>query len=166
MAAFFSLNANAAEVVRNEACHDIYLEPLDYTHVSTNLPTRNNNPGNIRHTSRFYFGGDDRNSVYESFTNPSWGYAAMFDLLNRLYSGLTIRQAIEKWAPESDGNNPDKYVAYVEKRTKLNADEYTINVDDRSIILVAEAMSRLEGMKGATDNDVGVGYMLWEFCYK
>lgn len=164
--AIFGVSHASSFISLNEECNQVYMEDLYYTEKSTNLPTRNNNPGNIRRTGRKYFGETSKGRKYESFYHPSWGYAAMFDLLNRKYNGLTIKEAIEKWAPESDGNDTVKYIKFVAEKTGFDPELYKINVSDQSVIKVASAMSTLEGMKGFTENDVGVGYMLWEFCYQ
>lgn len=145
-------------------CTEITVEARDYTHVSKNLPTRNNNPGNIRRTSVKYFGETNADATYESFSSPIWGYAAMFDLLYRLYSGLTLKEAIYKWAPPTE-NDSERYVRFVSGEVGVDADEYIIDVDNPSIMTVAKYMSVLEGMKGFSDSDIELGYMLWDSCY-
>ena len=97
-------------------CDKIDLGTYDYTHVSTNRPTRNNNPGNIRKTGRDYYGETSNDPAFESFAAPEWGYAAMFDLLDRLYTGLTLSEAIYKWAPPVE-NDTERYVKFVAKKT-------------------------------------------------
>jgi len=146
-------------------CNLVSFGEYDYTHVSTNLPTRNNNPGNIRKTKVTYFGETTNESGFESFAAPEWGYAAMFDLLDRLYTGLTLSEAIYKWAPPVE-NDTEKYVRFVAKKTGYDRNEYKVNVNDESIIEFAKWMSVLEGMKGFSDDDVTMGYMVWEKCYR
>jgi len=146
-------------------CNYVSFGEYDYTDVSTNRPTRNNNPGNIRKTGVTYYGETSNDPAFESFAAPEWGYAAMFDLLDRLYTGLSLSEAIYKWAPPSE-NDTERYVKFVAKKTGYDRDEYKVNVNDESIIEFAKYMSVLEGMKGFSDDDVSFGYMIWEKCYR
>ena len=157
---FYAYNSFAEEL----DCNQVNLGEYDYTDVSTNRPTRNNNPGNIRKTKRNYYGETSNDPAFESFATPEWGYAAMFDLLDRLYSGLTLSEAIYKWAPPSE-NNTERYVNFVSDNTGYDRDSYVIDVSNPSIINVAQNMSILEGMKGFTNGDILLGYMIWEYCY-
>ena len=88
----------------------------------------------------------------------------MFDLLYRLYSGLTLKEAIYKWAPPSE-NDSERYVKFVSGEVGVNPNKYIIDVDNPSIMTVAKYMSVLEGMKGFSDSDIELGYMLWDACY-
>jgi len=160
IAGFYAYNAFSEEL----DCNMVSFGEYDYTDISTNLPTRNNNPGNIRKTKVTYFGETTNESGFESFAAPEWGYAAMFDLLDRLYTGLTLSEAIYKWAPPSE-NDTERYVKFVAKKTGYDRNEYKVNVNDESIVEFAKWMSVLEGMKGFSDDDVTMGYMVWEKCY-
>ena len=141
-------------------CNYVSFGEYDYTDVSTNRPTRNNNPGNIRKTGVTYYGETSNDPAFESFAAPEWGYAAMFDLLDRLYTGLTLSEAIHKWAPPVE-NDTQRYVNFVAGNTDLHEDKFIINVNDERIIGVVKYMSILEGMKGFSDDDVTMGYMIW-----
>lgn len=145
-------------------CNEVSFGEYDYTDVSNNRPTRNNNPGNIRKTKRKYYGETSNDSGFESFAAPEWGYAAMFDLLDRLYTNLSLNDAIHKWAPPFE-NNTEKYIKFVTKHTGYDRYKYKVDVKDESIIEFVKYMSILEGMKGFTDDDVTFGYMIWEKCY-
>ena len=145
-------------------CTNISLKQYDYTNISKNLPTRNNNPGNIRKTEVTYYGETTNSSGFESFAAPEWGYAAMFDLLDRLYTGLTLEEAIYKWAPPVE-NDSARYVRFVARETGLNAQQFLIDVNDQRIINVAKYMSILEGMKGFSNLDITMGYVIWNYCY-
>ena len=161
IAGFWAYNAFADETLD---CNEVSFGEYDYTAISTNLPTRNNNPGNIRKTKVTYYGETTNESGFESFAAPEWGYAAMFDLLDRLYTGLTLSEAIHKWAPPVE-NDTQRYIDFVAGSTDLHEDKFVIDVDDNRIIGVAKYMSILEGMKGFSDDDVTLGYMVWEKCY-
>lgn len=146
-------------------CATMDLGSYDYTDVSTNRPTRNNNPGNIKKTSRAYLGETNNDAMFESFATPEWGYAAMFDLLDRHYTGLTLSQAIYKWSPPYE-NDTERYVQFVSDKTGLDRDDFIIDVDNVDIIAVAHWMSVLEGMKGFEELDVKLGYFIWNKCYR
>jgi hypothetical protein len=161
IAGFWAYSAFADETLD---CNEVSFGEYDYTDISTNLPTRNNNPGNIRKTKVTYYGETTNESGFESFAAPEWGYAAMFDLLDRLYSGLSLSEAIYKWAPPVE-NDTERYVRFVAKKTGYDRNEYKVNVNDESIIEFAKYMSVLEGMKGFSDDDVSFGYMVWDKCY-
>ena len=145
-------------------CNEVSFGEYNYTEVSNNRPTRNNNPGNIRKTKRKYYGETSNDAGFESFAAPEWGYAAMFDLLDRLYTNLSMTDAIHKWAPPFE-NNTENYIKFVAKHTGYDRYKYKIDVNDESIIEFAKYMSVLEGMKGFSDDDVSFGYMVWDKCY-
>ena len=146
-------------------CADMSLGEYDFTHVSKNRPTRNNNPGNIRKTGRTYYGETNSDREYESFAAPEWGYAAMFDLLDRHYDGLTMSQAIHKWAPKHE-NDTEAYIRFVAKKSGLDRDKYIVDVLDAKIIQLVKWMSVREGMKGFEDADVKLGWYVWGKCYR
>ena len=147
-------------------CNDIDFGVYDYTEVSTNRPTRNNNPGNIKKSSRTYFGETDVDSEYESFRTPEQGYAAMFDLLNRRYAGMTLSEALHKYAPVYDGNDTEKYIRFVEKKSGLSRDDFVVNINNHKSIDMVKYMSIYEGMKGFQDEDISLGWIIWSKCYR
>jgi hypothetical protein len=74
---------------------------------------RNNNPGNIEY-GKFSIahgatGGDPRFAI---FPTADEGFACLAALLKTGYVGLTLAQAIAKWAPDTE-NNTAEYVANV-----------------------------------------------------
>ena len=140
------------------------VDERDYTSFSTNLPTRNNNPSNIRKTGRSYHGETVSDNGFEKFVAPEWGFAAQFDLLDRLYSGLDLNAAIHKWAPPVE-NNTKRYVSYVEKNSLADA-MTVIDVHEPVMIQsIVMAMAQHEGFKGFNTGDIRRGYALWESCY-
>lgn len=89
---------------------------------------RHHNPGNLR-SSPFQAGTKDG---YAYFKNAHIGYMAMqWDLIQKskgnTVTGLgpdsTLRELIFTWAPPSDNNNPEQYLAYVVERSGLNEDD-------------------------------------------
>lgn len=55
----------------------------------------------------------------EQFPTHIHGAAAQFDLLDRLYSGMSVRQAITKW---SGGNHVDSYLKVLQKLAYVDPD--------------------------------------------
>lgn len=82
---------------------------------------RNNNPGNIEY-GKFSIAhgattGDPRFAV---FPTADAGFSCLKALLLTGYLGLTVAQAIAKWAPDTENNTAD-YVANVCAWTGLSA---------------------------------------------
>jgi hypothetical protein len=115
---------------------------------------RNNNPGNIEFgpfaEANGAIGSDGRFAVFPTYEA---GRAAKEALLfsSNGYAGKTIAGAIERYAPRSDNNNTDAYIATV--AGALGVDPNTplaeLNPAQRSAMLTA--MERVEG--GGAGND-------------
>ena len=60
------------------------------------------------------------------FDKMEYGWRAAFILLTRTYYRKyhlnTIRKIVTRWAPASDGNHTERYIAYVAKYTQRDAD--------------------------------------------
>lgn len=82
-------------------------------------PARNCNPGDIEYgkfaLAHGAIGTDGRFAI---FPDEATGFAAMRALLKGAYLGLTVQQAIAKWAPSSE-NNDAAYVDHVCEWTGL-----------------------------------------------
>jgi hypothetical protein len=55
------------------------------------------------------------------FPNALNGFAAQFDLLNKNYTGKSLRQAITTW---SGGNNVNEYLAHIQRETGMNPETF------------------------------------------
>lgn len=111
---------------------------------------RNNNPGaQYPGPSSRKFGAIKTNTIggghlIAQFPDKVSGAAALFDLLIRLYVGLTLRAAITKW---SGGNSAPEYVAAVSKATGLkSADKLSraVLADQQKMIAFGKAMAKHE----------------------
>lgn len=113
---------------------------------------RNNNPLNVRISSRNNWNGKIQNNtdgVFEQFTDMAYGYrAALITLRNYISNGFnTIAKMISRWAPESDNNNTAAYINNVCTRmSQLLNREITpfdvVNRNDRdTLTAMAYAMS-------------------------
>lgn len=117
---------------------------------------RNNNPGNIEYGSfaRSYgaIGTDGRFAVFPSYQA---GRAAKEALLfnSNGYSGMTISQAINRYAPPSE-NNTSAYINSVSSAVGVSADTLmsTLNAQQRTAML--DAMQRVEGFAVGTTTSV------------
>lgn len=80
--------------------------------IPESLCRRNNNPGNIRYDfySASVLGATGDNEGYAVFPSAQAGYDAMSKLLIEEYAGLTLEDAIAKWAPPSDHNPTTAYI--------------------------------------------------------
>lgn len=83
---------------------------------------RNHNPGNIRY-GRFAasHGATGSDGAFAIFPDDQTGFEAMSALLEAAYTGLTVAQAIAKWAPPTE-NNTAQYIADVAEWTGLSSD--------------------------------------------
>ena len=108
---------------------------------------RNNNPGNIR-KSEFARnnGAVGETDKWAVFPDETTGLRAIVKLLRtKNYANLSIRNALRRWAPSSDGNNPDQYAKTVSKITGFSMDAYLNNMDDNDLMKIARAMQTVEG---------------------
>jgi hypothetical protein len=137
------------------------------TTAKTDLPRgyRNNNPGNIRHSSTSFLGEIPRQEAtdtdFKQFKNRVYGYRAMFVILNtyyRKYRLNTIREWISRWAPSADGNHTLAYIDTVCTRTRIPADTpVNIGNEEQMTALVA-AMAFVENGKEADPVEIKIAY--------
>ena len=96
-------------------------------------PTKNNNPGDLTFCQEtIHFGATHGDPRFAVFPDEATGWEALrrwlsvpakFDANGDLvggYCGATIEQAINRFAPPSDGNNTDAYVSSVCQWTGLH----------------------------------------------
>ena len=85
------------------------------------LPTRDNNPGDLRHSPHSFHTADAPDAIGQ-IDSPADGWADLVRELN-LYAarGLTVAQAIYEWAPPVE-NNTAGYLAYVVNGLGVSAD--------------------------------------------
>jgi hypothetical protein len=78
------------------------------------------------------------------FTNAVNGAAALFDLVDRVYTGMTVKQAIAKW---SGGNHVSSYLNVLQTHGGIDATEYITKAklrDPAWALRFAKAMARHE----------------------
>ena len=119
---------------------------------------RNNNEGNLRpgklSESRI---GVDRIG-FAVFATPEDGFMAKKHLLfsSNAYKDLTLSQAIAKYAPASDNNDPVAYVNFIKRNTGLE-DQVMSTYNASEQVLIMEAMKKQEGYKVGSETRGRVG---------
>ena len=85
------------------------------------LPTRDNNPGDLRHSPHSFHSADAPDAIGQIDT-PADGWADLVRQLD-IYAarGLTVAQAIYEWAPPTE-NNTAQYLAFVVKGLGCSSD--------------------------------------------
>lgn len=113
---------------------------------------RNNNEGNLRpgSLSSSRIGVDKKN--FAVFATPEDGHNAKKYLLFSSYSykDLTLKDAIKKYAPASDNNNPDSYANFIMCNGKVENKvmcKYTTDEQER----IMSSMKIQEGYKAGTE---------------
>ena len=126
---------------------------------------RNNNPGNIRR-SRVRYKGEvhpSRDPEFKEFSSVAYGYRAMFVLLDTYrsrYGLTTIRQMLNRYAPP-EGNFTEGYIRYVADYSGVLPDETVDTLDERDMIPIVAAMSKIENGVAALRDDVERGWALF-----
>ena len=108
---------------------------------------RNNNPGNIRKSKSAYsFGAIGETDKWAVFPDEETGLNAIVKLLqSKNYRNLSVKAAIHRWAPYSDGNNPENYARKISKMTGLSPDAKINTLNEFELQKVANAIKTIEG---------------------
>ena len=110
---------------------------------------RHNNPGNIVN-SKFAreHGAFQSSGKFAIFPDEQTGMNAIKSLLrSKGYINLSISQAIHKWAPAADNNNPERYTRNVANQTKLDPNRKISSLNDQELQAIANAIKKREGWK-------------------
>ena len=108
------------------------------------LPTvPNNNPFGLRKTAIQWRGEVSSSNGFEAFSSLYYGTRA--GLINlRHYKGLTLREAVLKYAPPSDGNHVEKYLSFFKERNFLDD---SVLISDDNFYEVAHTIFFVESGK-------------------
>ena len=117
---------------------------------------RNNNPGNIRKSKFAYANGAvGETDKWAVFPDEETGLRAITKLLRtNSYNQLSVKEAIHKWAPFSDGNNPENYSRRVSNMTGLSADAKINSLSDNDLFKIARAIQTVEGWGVGTEQKI------------
>lgn len=113
-----------------------------------NLPTSNNNPGDLRDIGQA--GATQGAGGFASFQDPKAGYAALLnDLQTKINNNPqhTLVDFASQYAPASDGNNPAQYAANLANQLGV-APNATLGSLEPRIGDLAQAVSKNEGYQG------------------
>lgn len=116
------------------------------------LSWRNNNPGNVRYgefAKRMGAIGPGHNgmSVFKTLKD---GFNSQKELLfgpNSKYTSLTLVDAIKRYAPVEDNNNPKEYANFVANKAKINKTTIIDKLTSTQKEDMINAMSLIEGFK-------------------
>lgn len=105
---------------------------------------RNNNPGNLisAEKSGLAIGKGGRFAV---FPDHDAGFAALKMTLVKNYSDMKLDKVFQKYAPASDKNNPEQYIAQVKKWTGLDSARALKDLDEAELLKFMKAIERAEG---------------------
>ena len=109
-----------------------------------NIGIDNNNPLNIRYNPTINWRGQTgKNRGFAKFVSMAYGYrAAIKNIQTYIDNGYnTIDKIINRWAPASDGNNPESYAKNVSTRTGLSRSAKIAKNDLATLESLALAMS-------------------------
>lgn len=74
------------------------------------LPTRNHNPGDLRHSPHSVHSSRSPNAIGAIDTDAHGWEDLERQLVRYANRGLTLRQMVESYAPPSDGNRTEQYL--------------------------------------------------------
>ena len=139
--------------VTNQMKRTYYYKDGSYlTKENGTVAWRNNNEGNLRpgSLSSSRIGVDKKN--FAVFATPEDGHNAKKYLLfsSSSYKNLTLKDAIKKYAPASDNNNPDSYANFIMRNGKVENKamrKYTSDEQER----IMSSMKIQEGYKAGTE---------------
>ena len=124
-----------------------------HANIAGSLTWRANNPGALRSsqlTKRMGEIGMTANG-FAIFPDEETGRRAQLALLKTpRYQNKTIAQAINIYAPASDGNNPQSYAAKVARDLMVSVNTFMRDLSDNQLIQVAATIRRIEGWRPGT----------------
>lgn len=111
--------------------------------MSTPKGIRNNNPGNLR-PGRYKWVGEEKADPdgYCRFSMPEWGIRAAVRNLaayRDIHRLNTVEGIIRRWAPTNE-NDTKAYIASVVQRSGLGAKDILDMRDDRTVLLLLDAI--------------------------
>ncbi len=125
---------------------------------------KNNNPGNIRPDGKTWIGEKpvSTDKGFKQFVTMPYGYRAMFvNLKGYLGNGFnTVEKIISRWAPASDNNDTNAYIAAVVKKAGIPPDQQIAFTNTPIIRKIVQAISEQENGIPVNVADLDEGYKL------
>ncbi len=95
--------------------------------ITGSRPQRNNNPGDLRAAP--WLPGPSIDGGYWKASSAVVGIAGLYhQVALDIARGYSLRKLLNAWAPSSDGNDPDAYIANVKKMTGITDEEAPLDI--------------------------------------
>jgi hypothetical protein len=124
-----------------------------------------NNPGNIRNSPKRFSGEIESDKAFKKFKSMKYGFRAMTALLHSYIDNgyNTVDKILNRYAPSSDGNNPDRYAKSVIKLANVDRNQVLTNSDFKNgnMLNIIYAMTRVEQGYSPNIHDLHEGYMMY-----
>ncbi|EPY7180445.1 hypothetical protein ACXEIE_003564 [Klebsiella pneumoniae] len=121
---------------------------------------RNNNPGNIEAGSNSWDGQAGSDGRFAKFVTPEHGIRALGkNLLSYQRQGYdTVSEIVNRWAPASDGNNTEAYIAALCKKLNVTPNDQ-LNMSDINTLrqLCAGIIQHENGKQPYSDDQLNTG---------
>lgn len=121
---------------------------------------RNNNPGNIEAGSNSWDGQAGSDGRFAKFVTPEHGIRALGkNLLSYQRQGYdTISEIVNRWAPASDGNNTEAYIAALCKKLNVTPNDQ-LNMSDINTLrqLCAGIIQHENGKQPYSEDQLNTG---------
>ncbi|EPG6523382.1 hypothetical protein GJJ09_21860 [Klebsiella pneumoniae] len=121
---------------------------------------RNNNPGNIEVGSNSWDGQAGSDGRFAKFVTPEHGIRALGkNLLSYQRQGYdTVSEIVNRWAPASDGNNTDAYIAALCKKLNVSPNDQ-LNMSDINTLrqLCAGIIQHENGKQPYSEDQLNTG---------
>ena len=123
-----------------------------YRRVGGTLAWRNLNPGNLKYGNfARQFGalgkGWGNHSIFPTFEAGSYAMEMLLFGNQSVYHNLSIAQAIARYAPSADGNQPRRYAGFVAERTGVSVNTILGNLGPNHRQRMLDAMRTFEGFR-------------------
>ena len=149
---------------------DKLVQKIDQSQVydgfeKTSLGYSLNNPGNIRVTNSKSVGEVYSSAPFKKFSNMKYGFRAMTELLHVYVNNgsNTIDKIINRYAPASDGNTPESYIAEVARNSNVKRDQILTEGDFRNgnMLNIMYFMTRVEQGYAPNIKDLSDGFDMY-----
>lgn len=121
---------------------------------------RNNNPGNIEAGSNSWDGQAGSDGRFAKFVTPEHGIRALGkNLLSYQQQGYdTVSEIVNRWAPASDGNNTEAYIAALCKKLNVTPNDQ-LNMSDINTLrqLCAGIIQHENGKQPYSEDQLNTG---------
>jgi peptidoglycan hydrolase-like protein with peptidoglycan-binding domain len=140
-----------------------YVVYQDEVRTGGTLAWRNTNPGNIiRGQFATAHGAIGYNNRFAVFPDEATGMAAIVALLRTpKYQALTVLDAMKRYAPPEDNNDPVAYANHIHQLTGIEPSRAMSSLSDAELEAMAGAIRKVEGWKEGTIYRRGRGSPAW-----